>query len=224
MLEYDVSTDGNEVVFSTQPSGKASQLWLSTLDRSSSPKLIASSGETSPHFGPDGQILYRLSDGRTHYLAQMNGDGSGRAKVVPYPIGNVQTISPDRRWIVSIMPSPDGSGAGTMAVPVDGGPPRRICAGGCPVIWSPDGKFLYVAVERMSRTSAGKTLAIPVPPGKTFPDLPASGILGLDDAAAFPGSRVIESWNISPGPDPSIYAYVKTTVHRNLFRIPLRNN
>jgi hypothetical protein len=76
----------------------------------------------------------------------------------------------------------------------------------------------------MSRTSAGKTFAIPVPPGETFPDLPASGIRGQADARTFPGSRVIEAWHIAPGPDPSIYAYVKTTVHRNLFRIPLRND
>ena len=44
---------------------------------------------------------------------------------------------------------------------------------------------------------------------------------GLDDLAAFPGSRVIDGFRLSPGTDPSIYAYVRTTVHRNLFRIPL---
>lgn len=221
MLEYDVSTDGKEVVFSTRPPGKASQIWLATLDRRSPPQLVASSGENSPHLGPEGRILYRLSDGKTHYLAQMKRDGSGRSKVAPYPIGNIETISPDRRWIVSIMPSPEARGGGSMAVPIDGGPPRRICADVCPVRWAPDGKFLYLDVQRASRTSAGKTLAIPIPPGETFPDLPASGIRGLDDTAAFPGSRLIDGWGISPGPDPSIFAYIKTTVHRNLFRIPL---
>ena len=35
ILEYDISNDGREVVFSTQPSGKPSQLWLGALDRSS---------------------------------------------------------------------------------------------------------------------------------------------------------------------------------------------
>ncbi len=222
MLEYDVSSDGKEVVYSTQPPGKASQLWIAALDRSSPPRLIASSGETSPHFGPDGEILYRLSDGKTHYLARMNRDGSERARLASHPIGNVQTISADRRWIVAITPSADGIGGRSLALPVNGGPPRLICPRACRVMWSPDGKFLYVQVSRTG-SSTGKTLAIPVPPGETFPNLPASGIRGPDDAAAYPGSRLIDGLDISPGPDPSLFAFVKTTVHRNLFRIPLRD-
>ena len=127
ILEYDLSNDGKEVVFSTQPSGKPSQVWLATLDRSTPPRLIAAAGQNSPYFGPDGDILYRLSDGKTHYAARMRRDGSGGSKIAPYPIGNLQTVSSDRRWMVSIMPSPDGKGAGTMAVPLDGGPPRQAC-------------------------------------------------------------------------------------------------
>ena len=89
------------------------------------------------------------------------------------------------------------------------------------VAWAPDGKFLYVGLALSSRTSHGKTLAIPIPPGEAFPKLPASGISRQEDGSGFPGSRVIDGWSISPGPDPSVFAYVKTTVHRNLFRIPL---
>src|SRR5262249_21637953 len=153
---------GSEVVFSTEPTGKPTQIWIAALDRSSPPQLIASSGENSPRFGPDGQILYRLSDGRTHYLARMKRDGTGRSKVATYPIGNVQVTSPDRRGLGSIRRPPEGEG-GWLAVPVDGGPPRRVCRGGCFVNWSPDGKFLYLALERPSRTSPGKTVAIPIP-------------------------------------------------------------
>jgi DNA-binding winged helix-turn-helix (wHTH) protein/Tol biopolymer transport system component len=216
MLEYDVSDDGKEVVFSTQPAGKSSQLWLATLDRSSPPQLISSSGETSPHFGPDGQILYRLSDEKTHYLARMKRDGSERSHVAAYPIGNVQTISSDRRWVLAITPKPNAVGGVSMALPIDGRPPRRICVAVCRVAWAPDGKFLYVAPY-----DTDKTVAIPIPPGEMFPNLPSSGIRGFEDAAAFPGSRVIEGYDIAPGPDPSVVAFVKTTVHRNLFRIPL---
>jgi len=60
--------------------------------------------------------------------------------------------------------------------------------------------------------------------GQTLPELPPSGILGLDDAKALPGARLIDGWGVLPGPDPSVFAYVKTTVHGNLFRIPLRDN
>ena len=214
ILEYDVSNRGDEVVFSTQASGQALEIWLARLDFSGPPRLIFSGDGDSPHFGPDGEILFRLPEGNKHYLARMNRDGSGRSKVAPYEIGNVQYISPDRRWITTISPLPDGR-AGTIAVPTGGGDPRIICmfCGG-PAIWAPDGKFLYIP-------QAPGMVAIPVPAGETLPNLPPSGITGLDVLAAFPGSRVIDGYLSSPGPDPSIYAYVKTTVHRNLFRVPL---
>jgi hypothetical protein len=54
-----------------------------------------------------------------------------------------------------------------------------------------------------------------------LPDLPDTGISGLYDGADLPGARTIDAYEISPGPDPSVFAYVKTTVHRNLFRIAL---
>jgi hypothetical protein len=109
----------------------------------------------------------------------------------------------------------------SLAAAVDGSPPLQICAGVCRVNWAPDGRFLYLAGNSAAWDNGGKTLAIPIPPGETFPNLPVSGIRGLEDAAAFPGSRVIDRYDLSPGPDPSVFAYVKTTVHRNLYRIPL---
>jgi len=232
MLDYDLSIDEKNVVFSTQPAGKPSQVWLASLDRTSAPRLVSSSGEDSPHFGPGGEILYRFSDGKKHYLARMNSDGSGRTKVVPYPIGNVEYISPDKLWITTISPLPDGSlgsdgsTGGTIAVPIRGGAPHTMCLGcGLPVRWAPDGRFLYfvVGAPGVADTKAAGTYAIPVPFGETFPNLPAAGIRGLDITTAFPGSRVIHGYAMAPGTDPSVFAYVKTTMHRNLFRIPLRN-
>jgi Tol biopolymer transport system component len=214
ILEYDISTDRREVVFSAQ-SGQTLQIWLAAMDQSAPPQLVSASAGDSPHFGPDGEILFRLAEGDTHYLARMNRDGSGRSKVVPYPIGNIEYIAPDRRWITAISPLLDGSG-GVVAIPTAGGAPRIIAATGGPSVWAPDGKFFYVYL-RPER----KTAAIPVPAGETLPKLPPSGISRLDDLAAFPGSRVIDGYRSSPGTDPSIYTYVKTTAHRNLFRIPL---
>jgi hypothetical protein len=223
MAEYDISSDGKEVVFSTYPPGKRSQLWLASLDRSSPPKLVAASGDSSPFFGPDDRLLFQLTDGRANYLAQMKRDGSGRSKVVSYQVGAARIVSPDRRWIVAGIPLPDRSTGMTVAIPTAGGAPQPICAGYCPVAWSSDGKFLYVGLVQSSRTSPGKTVVIPVPLGETLPRLPDSGIRVPGDGAALPDARLIDGWQISPGPDPSIYAFTKTTMHRNLFRIPLRD-
>jgi hypothetical protein len=51
VLEFDVTPDAKEVVFSTQPPGNATQLWIAALDWSSPPQMISSSGENSTRFG-----------------------------------------------------------------------------------------------------------------------------------------------------------------------------
>jgi len=221
ILEFDISDDASEVVYSTQPAGKSSQIWLFPLDRSSPPRLIYDHGGDSPRFGPDGRIVFRSFDGTSHHLELIRADGSGRVKANTPPIGTLLYTSPDRRWAAVIATSADGLG-GTYAVPFDGGAARRICSG-CSVMWSPDGKFLHLSVPTPSpRTSAGQTRVVRIPPGEMLPSLPPFGMHGLDDANAFPGSYLIDAYGISPSPDASVYAYVKTTMHRNLFRIPLQ--
>lgn len=218
VLEYDLSDACDEVIFSTHPSGQGVQIWLAPVDLSRPPRLVSSVDGDAPHFGPDGSILFRMHEGASHCLARMNRDGSGRAKVLPYPIGNVQHLSPDRLWLTTISPLPDG-GAGTLAVPTTGGAAQLICRGGCaPVNWSQDGQFLYVTRPH------GKTAAIPLRAGETLPRLPPSGLDGMDVLAAFAGARLIEASRISPGRDPTVYAYVRAAVHRNLFRISLDRN
>ena len=229
MGEYDISPDGKEVVFSTQPAaGKPSQLWVAPMDRSAPPRQISSDGENAPHFGPAGQVFFRFSENNANYVGRMNQDGSGRSKLVPYPISTIQNMSPDRRWLIAITPLSDsakssGSTAASMAVPTAGGAPRPICGAGrvCRCAWSPDGKFLYVSLEAGSRTSPGKTIAIPVPPETGLPDFPEAGVQSAEEALSIPGSRLLEQSEIIPGLDPSTYAYVKRTAQRNLFRIVL---
>jgi Tol biopolymer transport system component len=221
MAEYDLSTDLKEVVFSTRPDGRTSELWLAPLDRSAQPKRIAAAGAASPQFGPDDQVLFQWTQGTSYYLARIKKDGSSLEKVTPQPVGNVWGISPDRRWVVGYVMPPENVQVSSMAIPVTGDVPRRICETTCPVAWAPDGRFLYVGIVPKSLTSAGTTLAIPVPAGEALPKLPKSGIRGIEDVAAFAGARVIEGWMISPGPDPTVFAYTKLTTRRNLFRIPL---
>src|ERR1051325_276180 len=66
IMEYDVSSDGKEVVFSTQSAGKSPQIWLASVDRSVAPRLITTQGGAWPVFGPDGQVLFQWSDGKAN--------------------------------------------------------------------------------------------------------------------------------------------------------------
>ena len=66
---------------------------------------------------------------------------------------------------------------------------------------------------------ARKSVAIPIPAGKSLPDLPAAGLDA--NGIQLAGAHVIEHGPISPGSDPSTYVFVKRDLQRNLFRIPL---
>jgi DNA-binding winged helix-turn-helix (wHTH) protein/Tol biopolymer transport system component len=223
MVSYEVSPDGRQVVYTNVGRDGASQLWLAPIDRSSPARQIGHSGETTPHFGPQGQILFRLAEGNANYLEQMNQDGSGRSKVLPYPIIDVQGISPARKWLMAIASYPEGNSvvAKVVAIPLDGGRPHYICAGYCLPTWSSSGKFLFVPVEPASPTTLGRSLVIPVGPGENLPEFPPGGLQPLAEPSVVPGAQSISRAEFVPGMDISHYAYVNRTVHRNLYRISL---
>jgi eukaryotic-like serine/threonine-protein kinase len=220
MLAYDVSPDGKQVVYCAALRDGTRQLWLAPIDRSSPPRRIGRSGETRPHFGPRGQILFQATEGKFNYLQQMNPDGSRRSKVSPYPVSTIKDVSPGRRWVMAMVPVGEGPRVAPMAIPTDGGTPRVICADYCVPKWSSTGEFLVIPIEAPSRTSPGKSLAIPVGPGETLPELPPAGI-DLAKAGVLPGVQSILRGELIPGKDPAHFAYVNTTVHRNLYRITL---
>ena len=223
MLAYDVSPDEKQVVYATAGRDGKSQLWLAPIDRSSAPRHIGQSGEAWPFFGARGKIIFQMTEGNANYLEEMNEDGSGRSKVVPYPISEILGISPGRRWLMGLVPYLDGRSVVpmVMAIPLSGGPPLRLCSSYCVPTWSSSGKFLLIAVEAPSQTSPGRSLAIPIGPGETLPALPPGGVEPGAEPAEVPGSQSVNRAVLVPGKDPSHFAYVNTTAHRNLYRISL---
>jgi DNA-binding winged helix-turn-helix (wHTH) protein/Tol biopolymer transport system component len=223
MVDFDVSPDGKQVVYTSVGRDGRSQLRLAAMDRSSPARQIGHSEETTPKFGPRGQILFRLAEGNVNYLEQMNQDGSARSKVLPYPIMELQGISPGRRWLMAMAAYPENNSMVPMvvAIPLDGGLPRRICAGYCFPVWSSNGKFLVVPVQASSQTTPGRSLAIPVGPGESLPELPQGGIQPMAEPSVVPGAQSLDRTEFVPGRDLSHYAYVNTTAHRNLYRISL---
>ena len=75
-------------------------------------------------------------------------------------------------------------------------------------------------MEESSRTSPGRTLAIPVGPGESLPDFPTGGIAPLaDESSKFPGAESVGRGAVVPGKDPAHYVWVNVAVHRNLYQI-----
>jgi DNA-binding winged helix-turn-helix (wHTH) protein/Tol biopolymer transport system component len=222
MTAFDLSPDGRGVVYTTAASDGTTQLWLAPVDRSFPAKRVGVSGALWPHFGARGQILFQRSEGNTNYLEQINPDGSHLSKVFPYPIVEYQGVSPSRRWVIAAVSGLPGENLPAIwAIPLDGGARRRICSRYCAPRWSTDGSFLFVPVEDLSRTSPGRSLAIPVGPGESLPDFPAAGIAPLAEPSVVQGAQSVGRGELVPGKDPEHYAWVNTTVHRNLYRISL---
>lgn len=223
MTDFDISPDGKQVVYTTPAPGGAMQLWIATVDRSSPAMKVNVSGVRSPHFGAGGRILVQQTEGNYNYLEQINSDGSHHSKAFPYPIGEFQSVSPGRRWATVETPrAPDTGLPAIVAVPLAGGSPQRICAPLCLTRWSTDGKFLFVSVEDPSRTSPGRSLAIPIGPGESLPVLPAGGIAPLIESSMAQRTISVGRAELVPGKDPEHYAWVNTTAHRNLYQISLR--
>jgi Tol biopolymer transport system component len=221
---YDVSPDESQVAFTNRRDGGQLTIWLASLDRRSPPREITRGGD-QVSFGPNGALIFRQQDKNANYLYRINRDGSGRERILSTPILNKAGASPDGEWVIvnralteaDAAQASGGARAETVAVPLRGGTPRRICAFNClpGSTWSPDGRFLYIAAGQ------GRTTVLPVPPGQSLPDLPASGISSPDAALSMPGARAIEQAAI-PGANPSVYVFLKTELRRNLFRIHLR--
>lgn len=221
MTAFDLSRDGKQVVYTTAASDGSTQLWLTPEDRSLPATKVGIFGARAPHFGRPGQILFLATEGNANYLEQINLDGSHRSKVFPYPLVEFQGVSPGRRWVTAALPRIPGKNLpAVVAIPLDSGAPQRLCASYCATSWSTDGKFLFVSVID-SWTGAGRSLAIPVGPGESLPNLPAGGIAPLAEPSVVPGAEAVAHGVLVPGKDPEHYAWVNTTVHRNLYRISL---
>ncbi len=94
--------------------------------------------------------------------------------------------------------------------------------GDSPGVWSDDGRLMFMMLQSsVGDAPNGRTYAVPLAPGKLFPPIPPGGFRSQDEIAKLPGVRSIDSIDVTPGPNPDMYAFTRRTVQRNLYRIPL---
>jgi Tol biopolymer transport system component len=222
---FDVSPDNKRLLYSVAKPGLKSEIWLAALDGRFPPRRLSSGDDSSPRFGPDGDIVFRSSEGKMNYLYRMRGDGSDRQKLSERPILALDRISPDGKWaaVWGSAPEEDSPNAGLL-VATDGGASVRTCVD-CEVQWDPGGKYFYIHLGDMhlGYGSAGvdRTYAIPLRRGSMLPALPPAGVNSADDLKNLPGIQIIDAAVAAPGMSPSTYVFTKTSVHRNLYRVPL---
>jgi Tol biopolymer transport system component len=211
---FDLSPDGQWVVFDTLDTSGKNTLWLAPLDRRSPPRQIPNVEGDGPVFDPHGDILFRARDRDYGFAYRVHTDGTGLQKVHEHPVIENLGLTPDGRWLaVYARPTKERAG-GTILLPVGGGTPVPVYGRSVRIRWSPDGALLFMTVSQ-------QTYVVPVPRGQPLPTMPATGFASPADMAAVPGARVIDAADPAPGATPDVYAFSRETVQRNLYRIPL---
>jgi hypothetical protein len=106
-------------------------------------------------------------------------------------------------------------------VTVPGGTPVPICHS-CGGAWGAGGNYLYLRFRDSGEMGGGVAVAIALSDGKQLPELPSNGYGSVEEVKGAVAKIDMSGKTIfAPGPNPSVYAYVKATVQRNLFSIPL---
>ena len=217
MSEFHLSPNGDRVAFEAQDAQGMSHAWVAPLDRRTPPKQITSSISMAITFGSGEDIYFLASEGGEKFLYRLGPGESLPRKVSPQPLQNLADISPHGDWLLS--------GVNPVVVrPTHGGPAMRVC-NFCSIGWGPDGKVLYLRFRDIGEMGGGTVVAIALPSGNDLPKWPTTGLNSIEDIKRMNVVAQIDMAGkviFAPGPDPSVYAYSRLTVQRNLYRIPLK--
>jgi Tol biopolymer transport system component len=224
MEDYSISPDGKRVVFTTADDKGTGPIWVAPLDGSAPPRRLGGAESKQAFlgralFGPDGDLFFVQDE----FLYRVKPDGSGRQKVMDERVFYLYGISRDGKWAAVwtagtsvAIHSLDSSRAIELcsACGTVGAENRGITP---PVVaWSRDGKFLYLHFAWTTRA----TYAIPLQPGQVVPPLPIGGVSAAN-VASLPGATRIPEPRAFVGDEPSVYAFMRNTSQRNIYRVPV---
>ena len=219
MEAYSISKDGKQVAFAMdKPSGRSS-LWVAPINRRSSPVHLAStSTEDSPFFLPNGELVFRAIEGGSNFLYRMKGDGSDRRKIIPGRILEIDSVSPDGRWVVAASPGAGEEDAPvTEAYALDGSVAIPLCVNYCSFQWDSTGKYAFINFPALRQG----TFPVPVMHDEGLPKTPSGGFARIEDIPSRNTYPPIP-WYVDSAINPLVYAYSRQNTRRNLYRIPLQ--
>ncbi len=217
---YAISRDGKQIAFVERDRSGRSTLWIAPRSHRSPPvQLSRGANEDSPFFLPNGDLVFRAIEGGANYLYRISPDGSGRHKIRTERILDLESVSPDGRWIIAgAAVAGEDSMAGLKAFAVDTDATVQVCRTYCGAIWDLTGSSLLLnAPGILGRV----TYTLPVKAGSAFPELPPEGISRPEDVLKVKTGSAIP-WDVQSALSRTVYAYVRTSTRRNLYRIPLQ--
>jgi Tol biopolymer transport system component len=217
MHTYSVSRDGKQLAFTANDAAGHPDIWIAPMNRRSSPVRISSTEvEDSPHFLPDGDLVFRAVEGGSNFLYRMKADGSGRSKITAKRVLDLDAVSPDGRWVIAAAPTSNQEHtAAIKAFRVGGDEELLLCTNNCLINWDSSGKFVFFGFQKEN------SYALPLTQPFGLPKLPPAGVLRLEDFPAAKTAITIPNF-VESAISPSLYAYTRRNTRRNLYRIQLQ--
>ena len=218
---YAVTKDGNQVAFVKRDEKGVPHIWIASTDHRTSPQQLPSvENEDEPMFLPNGNLIYRASEGTTLYIYTRQRDGSGRKKLLKRAILNLISVSPDGKWI--IVEQKDDADKDhpyrALAYPNGEGTPVAVCAA-CFVAWSLDGKYMTLQFKPTPNSPSG-TYLLPVSGEDELPQLPPEGLSRPEDLKKSNRTMIL-SIGVDSALGPEKYSYTETNIRRNIYRVPI---
>jgi Tol biopolymer transport system component len=215
-LEYDISRDGRQVVRDVLDDQGKPRLWLAAVDGSWKPRQIPNVEGQNPLLGPSGEVFFRRLEGSSSFLYGIRPNGTGLRKALEQPVFVASSFSPDGRWIAIWGPLSGTVFSVRQLVPLDGGP-AVVVGSNAIVQWSTSGDCLWIS---SGAVPDGRSYIVPLPPGRVLPRFPQGGFHSEKEVATLSGARRLDAEG-TPGQSRDVYAFHRTTVQRNLYRIPI---
>jgi eukaryotic-like serine/threonine-protein kinase len=219
VTSYDLSSDDRVVAAVREESGR-STVWLAWLDGREPPRPIPQTEGDNPRFASNGDIVFRVVEGKTAYMYRVKEDGTNRRRWFEVASSVFGTLSPDGEWLSSI--TPDNSSVSLFS---DSGQIRVFSySSSTRMRWTLDGKRPYLS-EQYGQASAfgvGRTFVLPRAKDSVLPMIPPGGFKTEAEIAAAPGVESIPYGDVALASTPGVYAFSRITTTRNLYRLPLR--
>ena len=218
--EYSVSRDDKWVAFS-QPDDKGhSHIWVAPTSHRSSPRQITHGNEEDqPAFLPDNHLIVRVAEGPSNFAYRMKLDGSEQKKITSAEILDLGGVSPDGRWAIAAALGPDDEHPyAIVAFSLESGTPVTICTALCRPRWDASGNLFLAS---FAQEADQNTYLLPVQPDSGLPAVPTGGLTGGQAASLIKGATMLRQ-DVPSALNASVYAFVRSTTRRNIYRIPLQ--
>jgi serine/threonine protein kinase/Tol biopolymer transport system component len=221
--DYAVSPDGSQIVFTSGVEGEVSTIWVAS---GGAPHRLPDVRSTRAVFGPDGNVYFIEGGvaGRDQ-LSRIKPDGTGLVRLVRDPARYLYDVSPDGKWGAVWT-----TGEDVKLYSLEGRPPVNVCTfcgtmgaekrGVTPPVltWSRSGKYVYLHSAWTSR----ETYVIPLLQGEVLPPLPPEGLHSVDQVSRLRGAQTVTQERAFMTDNPSVYAFMRNTTHRNIYRVPMK--